>query len=246
MQNEKKQIVGMAQITKLSCPKGSFTLIELLVVIAIIAILASMLLPALNKAKIAGQDAKCKSNLKQLGTASISYSDSSNGYLPGGYDNARWSLLLVPYISVNQKDRNGDISELAVFQNKVFQCDVAQSSKNSYGAYGMQTLFYQNWIKNTLIKMPSSLILMLDTNINSKESDGSRFPIVWNIYPYNLNCGSPRYIRNNIGQHHSKTANFLLTDGHAAKIEFSAVYTRGADRKYWSYDGTFAGAGPLK
>lgn len=58
----------------------SFTLIELLIVIAIIAILAAMLLPALNQARERGRQAACISNLKQISMANLQYANDFNGY----------------------------------------------------------------------------------------------------------------------------------------------------------------------
>ena len=60
----------------------AFTLIELLVVIGIIAILVSLLLPALNRARRAAQTATCLSNLRQLGIAYHMYANSEKGFLP--------------------------------------------------------------------------------------------------------------------------------------------------------------------
>ena len=62
-----------------------FTLIELLVVIAIIAILAAMLLPALSSARESARNSTCKSNMKQLITFYIQYSDTNDGWLMPPY-----------------------------------------------------------------------------------------------------------------------------------------------------------------
>ena len=72
---------------------GAFTLIELLVVIAIIAILASLLLPALAKAKESAKRIQCVNGLRQLGMSVMMYADEHDGFYPVRSGNAPLAML---------------------------------------------------------------------------------------------------------------------------------------------------------
>ena len=98
----------------LSPAHSHFTLIELLVVIAIIAILAAILLPALQSARERGRSANCISNLKQLGIGITNYIDASDNWLPypfnrataSGMKNYTWVGALHAAKCISGKNKN--------------------------------------------------------------------------------------------------------------------------------------------
>ena len=129
---------------------SAFTLIELLVVIAIIAILASMLLPALQQARARGMAAECTNRLKQIGMAHSMYMNDNNDYLActwvsgGSYQQTcskahpAWLVRLAPYLNV----RTTSWYQLASYAR--FNCPVKEEHRLISGeaASNVYTLNY--------------------------------------------------------------------------------------------------------
>ena len=168
---------------------GSFTLIELRVVIAIIAILAGMLLPALTKARIAGQTAACKGNLKNVGMFVFMYTDENSDYIPAIFDGRRgseaadwwvWPFLEKQGIGLTKnaykyKGCPSPRPKIAAKTPTTYAdtYDWALYGYNSYLGYhdstgAVGTSWSQNYGTGTLGKVvnPSDKILAADTNLD--------------------------------------------------------------------------------
>ena len=206
--------------------QASFTLIELLVVIAIIAILAGMLLPALNSAREKGRSSSCMANLKQLGNAFFLYSQENDDYLPatiitiGGY--YYWPTKIEKYLNT-QTYKSNSLDGTIDAPKTVFICPTSKvvvlDGTNIQANYAMN-IFLQDApngnsyasIKINKIKSASSTTLAADSH---PSPTSNRMGIYWFRAHHKSAVNGPRY---SAGFVHGKNANFVFVDGHTQNI----------------------------
>ena len=219
----------------------AFTLIELLITIAIIAILASMMLPALNKARVSAYTATCTSNMKQIGLAMMLYVDDNDGYYApwkmgaGTNNHWRWTAMLVKNYNVSgytfmcpaRPDHMvGDVPSNRALWKKAKEINIADTQYFwTFPSYGYNVFYIgDTWFdspvprpapaKASKIKNSSSTIMFGESASMERNQPGRKDSGSYVIYANPYDPGSGPVVR----PVHERKCIISWADGHASSL----------------------------